>query len=46
MGGLGDAFADAVVAIAIAAFCAGVAATGVAWLLWHFVLSHITLGWH
>jgi hypothetical protein len=24
----------------------GLATSAVLWLLWHFVLSHIALGWH
>jgi hypothetical protein len=38
-------FADAVVGLAVIAFALGIAAAGVIWALWHYVVSHITVGW-
>jgi hypothetical protein len=38
-------FADAIGAAMFAAFVAGCVAVLGAWGLWHFVLSHVRIGW-
>ena len=43
--GFGDHVAAAIGTIMILVFFAGMAAAGVAWLLWYYVLSRITVGW-
>jgi hypothetical protein len=40
-----DGMGEAIINGFILAFVAGIAFSGLAWALWHFVLSHITIGW-
>lgn len=45
MQGIGQGIADAIVGGLIMAFVAGGAFVLLLWALWHFVLSHISIGW-
>lgn len=36
---------NAIWGLVVFAFIGGALFAGLGWLLWHFVLSHITLGW-
>jgi len=45
MDGLTDLIGGMVITVAAVAFAAGVATVGVGWLLWHYVLSHLSVGW-
>ncbi len=45
MDGIGQYVANAFVTMAILAFGAGVAFAALAWALWYFVLSHVSITW-
>lgn len=41
MGDYGNMIEEMMWRLAVCCFLAGMAAVGIGWLLWHFVLSHI-----
>lgn len=45
MSDLGDAVAAGIAGLFLVGIAVGCALMGIGWLLWHFVLSHISIQW-